>query len=301
MTYLLDCTTPSQKYRWVLRNGEEARVGCSPWVEFHIENELDILPVHLQISYTNRLVLHALEGASMDVNGARLAIATICSGTDVKIGNCEIHFAQMFASVPLSVSISPEPNSAIKRNDAWENKREIIDNVSLSHEGIAAIESFHRPLAAVEHLSSISLLEDAIRLLAGTLPVYSLIQWVFQAFCHHEVGNEACRTETQRWLNEPTEERRLEIANHVPWNETSCPWTWVLAAISWTSTMHDPCDQAVTVATPKMIVSAMIAALQLASCQKGIRSFREYCVAEGIQFLTSANGMDCNRATRSST
>ena len=159
----------------------------------------------------------------MDVNGARLAIATICSGTDVKIGNCEIHFAQMFASVPLSVSISPEPNSAIKRNDAWENKSEIIDNVSLSHEGIAAIESFQRPLAAVEHLSSISLLEDAIRLLAGTLPVYSLIQWVFQAFCHHEVGNEACRTETQRWLNEPTEERRLEIANHVPWNETSCP------------------------------------------------------------------------------
>lgn len=191
MTYLIDCITPNEKYRWVLRNGEAARVGRSPWVEFCMEDDVELSPEHFLASYTNRLVLHAIDGATMDIDGVRVTTTTIGACSKVQVGQCVIHFERLFSLEASSPTLAPNRIVALAPTDRWENKDLVLEQVAISPQGIAAIANCNRPLAAVEALVSKLLLEDAIRLLAGSLPVYPLIQWGVHALSHHKIGTDA--------------------------------------------------------------------------------------------------------------
>ncbi len=307
MTYLIDCLTPNEKYRWVLRNGEAARVGRSPWVEFCIDDDVELSPEHFLASYTNKLVLHAIDGATMDIDGERITTTTIGACSKVKVGQCVLHFEQLFPLEASSTTVATRRIAAPSQIDRWENKDLIIEQVAISPQGIAAISNCNRPLAAIEALVSKLLLEDAIRLLAGSLPVYPLIQWGVHALSHHKIGTDASvQLLAQSWLNEPSDQVRIEISNRIAWNDNASPWTWILASITWTGDIQNVIGQTqaaatlkTAVATPKMIVSAMIAALQLASCQRDMRSFREHCLSDGIKRLASLPGREGLHASSS--
>ena len=150
----------------------------------------------------------------------------------------------------------------------WENKQEILEQVQLSPEGMASIQDCETPRKAIEGLQSQACFEDAVRLIAGVLPLNEAIRWCGMSLDAHGIGIDASvRGVVQAWLDKPNEEHRIQVAENLTWDEPASPWTWLRAAISWTGGSLAPPDSTVIPPPKRMVVSSTIAALQLASCQ----------------------------------
>ncbi len=59
MTIILECQTEKQKYRWILRQGERARIGKSEWMEFSLPKESSLSDEHfaLELNAGDELVI----------------------------------------------------------------------------------------------------------------------------------------------------------------------------------------------------------------------------------------------------
>ena len=96
MTFLLHCTTPTAKHRWMLRRGELC-VGTSSWVEFNIADDPELSDEHFSLSYSQQLCVQSIGNSPIDVNGTTTASSTLRSGATIHAGNCIFEFTQVMA------------------------------------------------------------------------------------------------------------------------------------------------------------------------------------------------------------
>ncbi len=289
MTFVLNCSTPTKNIRWILRAGERARIGKSPWIEFCIADDEDLAEEHFAATYTDQLSLVAIGEAQIRVAGQCVKNASIDSQTLVEVGQSTILFEPAFLYREETASVSPTTELCLPAPSFWHNKREIAELVALSKEGSAVVDQATSPWEAIEVLASHLLWEDAVRVLAGCLPTVTLIRWGTNALIEHHLPlNDVPMQQVLAWLNEPSDARRIAISADINWSENASPWTWILASISWTGGSLGSSSDTTVTPPQRMIVSAIIAALQLASCQTNRVSFCRYCVSQGLAYLASA-------------
>ncbi len=291
MTFVLDCTTPLRKTRWLLRSGERARIGSSPWIEFCIEDDETIAAEHLSASYTDRMTLQAIGDSQLKVDNKLVASACISDRTLVGIGQCEILFQPAFARERTTIPAEVAQEVLGPAKVRWPSKAEVLECVGMSIHGMDVIAQAVEPRAAINLLNDQNLAEDAIRLIAGCLPVNSVIYWCFTALVKHKIiSGEKLLPQMREWIAEPNEKLRCEIASGIEWSNNASPWTWILAAVSWTGGSLGQASSPSVPPPQKMIVSAIIASLQLASCQTNRKSFCDYCIREGLKLLPTTHG-----------
>ena len=287
MTFLLHYKTPASDRRLVIRTGETARIGHSSWMELCIDDDPSLAEEHFSISYQRQLFLRALAGSQVEVDGNVTSSTTIHSGSKVIAGQCVFEFIQPHLIERRTLSDASTSVSESKPTCVWSDKLSLIDEVGLSVPAVELIRECDTPRVAIELLYAQNLLEDAVRLLAGTLSESQKILWCLSALKEFDVRSGTDFSPSlNAWLSDPCEASRIGIAQIVPWKETSSPWTWLLASITWTGGSLGTQGSTLIAPPRSMITSAIIASLQLSCCHTPADGLRNFCICDGLQRLT---------------
>jgi hypothetical protein len=293
MTFLLHYITPTQECRRVLRTGEFCRIGQSPWMEIAIDDDSELLDEHFSISYTRQLVVTAIQSETVEIDGSLCTQpTTIQSGMRVKAGQCIFDFSQSPTHLRNPSALQAAESVVIlpKQPYVWSKRTTVCEEVGLSSDAIIIVTDCLTPKSAIDRLYSQGFLEDAVRLLAGSLGEGEAVAWCLRALNQFEIGAIADdRGVIASWLNQPNEETRQAISELIRWNESSSPRTWLLAAIAWTGGSLAPQGSATIAPPPSMMRSAIIASLQLACCQTNPEALRTFCIQDGLKHLEQAS------------
>ena len=238
------------------------RIGHSPWIEFPVPGELGLMEEHFAIDYRTEPFAQSINGSIIQVDGASKEYSAIENSSTVVAGLCEFKLVRL-ASNPVPASAQQSSIPMPPAVSYWTDKESILDKAGISSEGIATILALETPHAAILGLKTKGMLEDGVRLLAIVLPNRYRICWTIQILLHHQImADQQLLQAVMQWRDEPSEPNRSHVASLVPWQKNGCPWTWIMAAISWTGgTLAGSAETKVS-PNDQMIVSAVIASLQ---------------------------------------
>lgn len=290
MTLILECKSPTKKHRWVLRPGELARIGKSPWVEFSVSEDVSLSQEHFSISYLDQIVVQSLIDATIDINGHDVSNSTIDSRTVIKAG--ESSFLLTLASyAPPSLRNSIDtPGEA--RNTlptvAWENKREIFERIGLSSRAIESVDSNNSSVDMVRKLYMQDDFEDAIRLLTVLMQTHESIRWCYEQLLDQSSFQDAAmQAAVEQWIDDPSEEHRVHVSSYLDSSKLHSSSThWLLASIVWTNGSLAPSDSSPVKPPIDLIWSAIVTALNLTAATTIPSEFRRAAVEVGIDRLT---------------
>ncbi len=161
MTILLECETNRTKQRWLLRSGESARVGSSPWVECSIAIDPDLHPEHFEIRYETPIQVHALQEATLVVNGLPQPSLTLESSGSWNAGQSRFHIQCVQPSIParLQKHELAEPVAV-----AWQIRYGLDANREFTESAFQCIESEPSLGEALDALRATEQLWEAFRL-----------------------------------------------------------------------------------------------------------------------------------------
>jgi hypothetical protein len=286
----------STRLTWYLRRGEKAILGNSPWCDFVLPAYTEQRNVCCTVHLEDSLFVEADSDAELPpLNNQTCSIALQSSDT--------FHLQ----SYPIAVTFLAPSNHASRRDEGRESdqlllrKMESIDTsnshlwfdyasiprtVSMSDTAAELFLSFDQPKMAIDKLISQELLEDAVRGLAGMLPLKRLIDWCIDMLDTSGVNIEPnMRTLLRQWQSNPLSVSKGEMAAIVKWNDNSNPWTHLLAAVSWVEPNANSSQTWCTEPALSMIIASVIASLQLATASVKAEPFRRSCADKGLKLL----------------
>jgi hypothetical protein len=291
MTYVIHCITPLENRRRVLRTGERLRVGTSEWMDWRLPASSELAAEHFEVIYQTDLSVSPLSGSISMIDGTPIESSVALSASEMLAGPCKFFFEATFPDGALATPPVDGPSSMTSPRCMWPEKQRDIDLGKLSLPAATAIQSCETPKVAVAKLVEQSLYEDAMRLIAATLDAREAVSWCLNCLRNASLvassGDSECIMRLVAWQKEPTESMRLQVANAIDWKNSSSPWTWLQAAVAWTGGSLAPVDVAVVPPPRGMVVSALIATMQLASCQTDLQRFRKQACKLG-QFILQA-------------
>ena len=195
------------------------------------------------------------------------------------------------ASRPLTAMLSLPSTESSKDlratvDSRWNLGSEQIAAAGLSDQAQAYVGQSKSLRNAIDCLQTHNLMEDAVRLLAACLPAHRRIAWCIAALSAFGIPCEPlAHQRIQAWLASSQEPARQEAAAIVDWQRRSDPWTWVLAAISWTGGSLAPANAPPVPPSDDSVVAAIIGSLQLAACHTDPTALRRWLVDSGLEQL----------------
>lgn len=216
---------PAAGRRIVLRGGQIARVGRTDWADFSLPEDRDLADIHFAIHCNHDMVL--IQTLAVDretrVNGTPLSRSEVHHGDMIEAGSTVFHVeiegaAKLAIENATSDPVSPdEPH----RNEVLE----IAEYIGLSDAAIELAGTSTDPRRFGNVLVQNSMLQDALRWFAHTIPKPQAIQWACS--CVEDLmQNErnsvqlAAYRAAVRWGRDPNDENRedakqlAEIAKH---------------------------------------------------------------------------------------
>ncbi len=290
MTFRLTCQTPSKTRRWLVHTGESACVGASMWADFQVVDG-GLESEHFKIAYTDSLRIESVGSATFSVHGQLVTTYVLDRSTSIQVGSATFLFEPLFP--PEFIDDSDADNEDLHESSApqWPHKQELIGHIKLSNEGAILIQSIETPSMAIDSIRSHGLDEDTVRLLAGILPYPRNIEWCFEALMAASLlDSPDLISEIRCWLDQPDEANRVRVESKVDWSQQSSPSTWILAAIAWSKGLPESANNESLAPAIKMIISAIITSLQLASTLRDRQEFRRSCIELGTKFLAAPQG-----------
>lgn len=286
----------SSRLTWYLRSGEKAVMGNSPWCDFvlpsfaneakvsctlHLE---DILLVEVESdtdlptlsNKTNTIAIQTSD--SFNLRNYPIAVTFLASSShafQVDEGNALDHS-----------SLRPADTGCDDDSNLWFDYASVPKQVLMSEKGTSIFLAADHPQIAIDKLISQELLEDAVRGLAGMLPLKRLLDWCIEMLDISGIHIEPnARMLIQQWVSNPLSVSRSEVAALINWSGNSNPWTHLLAAVSWVEPNAIEAKSGCVGPTLSMIVTSIIASLQLATASVKAEPFRRRCVESGLRIL----------------
>ncbi len=292
MSILVLGKTPTTDYRWVLRPGQHARVGRSPWAEFCLEGDDELQEYHCQltIAHDERPLVAPIEAATLAIESDWTPIVGNREQLRITAGRSQLCLQRLRQpdrndkSTPIVAERAPQHAQVVLRPEASQ-----LRELGLSEAAIQLIESSLSAENALSQLIEHAWLDDGLRYLAACLPAPARLNW-----CHEmlqqagQVLPDDARGLVQLWLAEPQEAIRQAIAQRVDWNRKQDPTTWLLASFGWTGGSLSSHNSIPVAPTDQMISTGVITALNLTAARTDMASFQLAAIERGLQSLTSA-------------
>ncbi|WP_404309731.1 DUF6931 family protein [Neorhodopirellula lusitana] len=241
--------------RLILRVGQEARVGSSEWVELSIPDDATLSPEHFVVRCGADAVFEVLdEQEALIVQGDALKRFTLSDH-----GECEAEF--LAGQTTFTVRWSPEvvnvatpatcssPQSYDVPQDDHDRIVDIADSMSLSEAATQMIQSPDSMLDYVERLIKSSLHDDAIRLVAGGLPVCTAINWAIKTAGLMDQGNDpsgqkdSLKQSMLAWTATGNEMDRRQVRDQLTVSKPDNVTRWIAQAIVLSGGSLGPDDQ----------------------------------------------------------
>jgi hypothetical protein len=287
------------RLRWYLRRGEKAILGNSPWCDFVLPSHADEPIVCCTLHFGNRLLVEADSDAELQFQNVLKDSATLkvddtfhlkkypIAVTFLGISEQTFFAEESRESAGLSATINdagPDNISVL-----WFDYASVPQMVLMSESGRKLFLSVDDPKKAIDLLVTHEYLEDAVRGLAGMLPLERLLNWCINMLDVSGIEIEPNkRSLLQRWQSDPLGVPKSDIASIVTWSDNTNPWTHLLAAVSWIEPNVNSSQTWCPSSTLQMIVASVIASLQLATASGKAEPFRRKCVDSGFKSLQSS-------------
>lgn len=282
---------------WYLRPGEKAVLGNSPWCDFvlpptdetsyisctlHLEDVLLVEPIaQSELTFNNSIIDKAKLAKNDSFRINQYSVAVNFLGTCGRKQLCD----ELSAST--EETSNTEQSKSITSKSLWFNYDSLPDVVSMSEEGKNLFLLSAHPIKAIDRLLTHELLEDAIRGLAGMLPLMSLLSWCTASLEASQLDLDSGKLgKLKRWLSEPHRISQQEMASMVVWSDNSNPLTHLLAAVSWVNPSDSSPRTWCPAATLPSVTSCVIASLQLATAKVKAMPFRKACIERGLALLS---------------
>lgn len=281
---------------WYLRNGEKAVLGNSPWCDFVLPSFADEPKVCCTLQLEHKLLVVVESDPDSPTVNKRTNPIAIQTSDLFHLQNYPIvvtFLAHSHQSPQLDAGNATDhpPLStadAVCDSDSqlWFDYASIPKQVLMSEKGTSLFLSVNQPQIAIDKLIGQELLEDAVRGLAGMLPLKRLLDWCIKMLdCSGIHIERNARMILQQWQSNPLSVSRSEMATLVKWNDNSNPWTHLLAAVSWVEPNAKESISWCGAPTLSMIATSVIASLQLATASVKAEPFRRSCVESGLELL----------------
>ncbi|MCU0718987.1 MAG: hypothetical protein MUC83_04730 [Pirellula sp.] len=282
--------------RWYLRRGEKAVLGNSPWCDFVLPTHTEESSVCCTLHFSNKLLVEADFDAELQMQNVLKDSLTIQSNDTFHLKQYPI--AVKFVGVPEQPSPAEESNNStalsptnkvsepVSVSFIWCDYSSVPQMVLMSESGKKLFLSVDNPKKAIDLLVTNEHLEDAVRGLAGMLPLDRLLNWCISMLDTSGIEIDSNkRNLLKRWQSDPLSVSKNEMSKVVPWSENASPWTHLLAAVSWVEPNQGSPQTWCPASTRQMIVASIIASLQLATASVKAEPFRRTCVERGLDLL----------------
>lgn len=270
MTILLECETNQTKQRWLLRSGESARVGSSPWVECSVATDPDLHPEHFEIRYDTPIQVHALQEATLVVNGLPQPSLTLESSGSWNAGRSRFHVQ----------CVHPSTSGRLQKHELtekvetpWQMRYGLDANREFSASAFQCIESMPSLGEALDNLRATEQLWESYRLAFCCLENKASIGFVFECFL--PLGrplSQTSQTQFESCLKNPSPERASVIRDSLPACDRNHAWTWLCTALAWLYAPFAAPPSAPIMAPSHVVRNCLIASLQLAPLTFGPRA-----------------------------
>lgn len=286
----------STRLTWYLRSGEKAVLGNSPWCDFVLPSFTEEPRVCCTLHLEHVLFVEAEPNTDLRNLNKKTNSIAIQTSDSFHLQNYPIvvnflapsyHPPQVDAEKTADPpSLSPADAVCDDDSQLWFDYASVPQQVLMSEKATSLFLSVEHPRIAIDQLISQDLLEDAVRGLAGMLPLKQLIDWCIDMLDTSGANIETnTRLRLRQWQSDPMSVSRPELASIVNWNDNSNPWTHLLAAVSWVEPNADSSKSWCAAPTLSMIVTSIIASLQLATASVKAEPFRRSCVESGLKLL----------------
>lgn len=235
--------------RLILRVGQEARVGRSEWVELSIPEDAALAPEHFVIRCGTEAVVEVLNRQNVLIVGEdsldRLTLS------DPGEREAEFVAGQTAFSIrwspdvtTVTSEVTPERQETSDKNpDDHATIAAVAKMMSLSDASTAMIRSPDRMVDYFQRLIDASLSDDAVRFLAGALPIETAIDWVIQATDFAERASGALEHSILAWKASGDEMDRRKVRDQLAANCPGNVTRWMAQAVIFSGGSLGPDDQ----------------------------------------------------------
>ncbi|WP_039961751.1 DUF6931 family protein [Rhodopirellula europaea] len=235
--------------RLILRVGQEARVGSSEWVEMSLPDDAALSPEHFVVRCGTDAVIEVLEGQN-----ALIVAGDSCDRLTLsETGQCETEFVA--GQTAFSVRWSPDVTTATPKTNPQQlaTSDETIDDhatiaslakvMSMSDASTALIQSPDQTMDYLQRLIDASLNDDAIRFLAGALPVRTAIGWAIDASGFANRASSTLDQSILAWQTSGDEPDRRKVRDQLAVSSPDNVTRWIAQAIIFSGGSLGPDDQ----------------------------------------------------------
>lgn len=235
--------------RLILRVGQEARVGSSEWVEMSLPDDAALSPEHFVVRCGTDAVIEVLEGQN-----ALIVAGDSCDRLTLsETGQCETEFVA--GQTVFSVRWSPDVTTATPKTNPQQlaTSDETIDDhatiaslakvMSMSDASTALIQSPDQTMDYLQRLIDASLNDDAIRFLAGALPVRTAIGWAIDASGFANRASSTLDQSILAWQTSGDETDRRKVRDQLAVSSPDNVTRWIAQAIIFSGGSLGPDDQ----------------------------------------------------------
>lgn len=244
-------TGPAAGRRIVLRGGQVARIGRTEWADFAFPEDPAMAEIHFAVHCgVHSAMIQALAiDRETRVNGSAMAKGILHHGDLVDAGSSQFMILVEDAAITADANPREGPsNAAVSESSNVHETREIAEYIGLSEAAIELAKTSLDPTRFGDVLVQSSMLQDALRWHAHTMPKPKAVLWACR--CVEEnmqstaapVQRAAYRAALQ-WANDPNETNRSNAALLAEASRFEGVGGMLAAAVGWSGGSLGPSNQ----------------------------------------------------------
>lgn len=293
MSTILVVHSPTNSHRWILRNGQHAQLGKSPWVDFSIQEDEQLRDFHLRLILDRDgvLTLSPMEDCEVRVIQDWSARSRGSEELHAQAAQTQLVFSRPRASqvVPALYGHSSDLSANESENDQIHSVPlpQAMEAIGMTSPAIDLASQSSSAMKAIQSLVQRDLIDDALRCLTVLLDPLSRLNWCYQLLDQvvDLPSPHDGMTLVQFWLKQPCESQRQKIAARVNWNRKQDPVTWLMASIGWTGGSLSGPTSIHVAPTDQLVATGVITALNLAGAKNNASEFQRQAIELGMSFL----------------
>ncbi len=244
-------TGPAAGRRIVLRGGQVARIGRTEWADFAFPEDPAMAEIHFAIHCgVHSAMIQALAvDRETRVNGIAMEKGILHQGDLVDAGSSQFIILVEDAAITADASPLEGPsNTAVSETSNKHETREIAEYIGLSEAAIELARTSLDPTRFGDVLVQSSMLQDALRWYAHTMPKPKAVLWACRCV---EANMQSAVDPVQRaayraalqWANDPNETNRSNAALLAEASRYEGVGGMLAAAVGWSGGSLGPSNQ----------------------------------------------------------
>ncbi len=279
MPLLLTAHSAAADRRMLLRAGQEARVGRSEWVEMSFPEDASLAQEHFVVRCGNDALVEVLDQQhSLVVDGNPVNQLSISGQRDDSmqfVAGCT-HFAVVWSAEIAPAEISSDrccrADAADVSLDHSEAIADVVKKMALSKDAAALAVSPDQRVQFLERLVDAKLDDDALRFIAGILPVAEAVRWAATSPCADQDESEPLTSDIWRWIESGQQTDRRQVHRSLAAAAPSKRLQWLAEAVVYSGGSLAPDGQPVITPPPHLSAIAVLTSIRWALAGQQDRS-----------------------------